>query len=266
MRVLRRNNMNKKQARAYGIQRGFEAVANCDYDPNIDTSVQQAARESEENSRQYADFVNGFASAVLDDPEHRQDGLWDAYSEGVERGIIQGLKKLNAHPSWTLYEREEVGEIMINAEQGLYIVPQQGGGYSCLGFEYAHRIATMVYEWLVENGQTPLVKPTEDLIGTQQGWATYEMLMRHGGGLAQLKGIRCNGELTPELIGLEGKKVRVVDCHDNMRIFWVGKSTGWLPIHLEIEARSNHGGGGVTGTPFKSVLVVPDSYKERRQG
>jgi len=68
--------------------------------------------------------------------------------------------------------------------------------------------------------------------------------------------IRCNVELTPELVGREGKRVEVIDCYGEKRRFIVGKSTGWMPIHLEIKSKASTGGGGVTGTPFKSVKIV----------
>ena len=68
--------------------------------------------------------------------------------------------------------------------------------------------------------------------------------------------IRCEIELTPALVGLEGKRVEVVDKYGETRRFIVGKSTGWMPCHLEIKTVRSSGGGCVTGTPFKSVRVL----------
>jgi hypothetical protein len=57
-----------------------------------------------------------------------------------------------------------------------------------------------------------------------------------------------NSSLTPQLIGLEGWRVEVVDMLDDdtqshsVRRFIVGKSTGWKPIHLEIPRRDSIGG------------------------
>jgi len=59
--------------------------------------------------------------------------------------------------------------------------------------------------------------------------------------------VRDNSGLTPQLIGLEGWRVAVVDCHSDEeqpaeRRFIVGKSTGWRPCHLEISRRNALGG------------------------
>lgn len=60
--------------------------------------------------------------------------------------------------------------------------------------------------------------------------------------------VRDESGLTPQLIGLEGMRVEVVDPPDGefpglTRRFYVGKSTGWRPCHLEIHNRRSTGGG-----------------------
>lgn len=56
-------------------------------------------------------------------------------------------------------------------------------------------------------------------------------------------GQRAVAELTPSLMGKEGWRVEVVDEEgDAPRRFIVGKSTGYIPIHLEISRRNAHGG------------------------
>lgn len=52
---------------------------------------------------------------------------------------------------------------------------------------------------------------------------------------AQREAMRDNSHLTPQLIGLEGWRVEVVDIHGKCRRFIVGKSYGWRPCHLEIK-------------------------------
>lgn len=62
--------------------------------------------------------------------------------------------------------------------------------------------------------------------------------------------------LTPELIGLEGKRIEVVDCYGDCRRFIVGRSCGWRPIHIEVKRRDSTGGIGVYGAPFKSIQII----------
>ena len=73
---------------------------------------------------------------------------------------------------------------------------------------------------------------------------------------AERKEARSEAKLTPQLIGLEGARIEVVDCNDEKRRFKVGRSTGWLPIHLELHNRRSRGGPPVTGAPFKSVRII----------
>lgn len=59
--------------------------------------------------------------------------------------------------------------------------------------------------------------------------------------------------LTPQLNGLEGWRVEVLDKDGHKRRFIVGRSTGWRPCHLEIARRTSLGGGAVYGAPFQYV-------------
>lgn len=83
-------------------------------------------------------------------------------------------------------------------------------------------------------------------MATLDARAEYEATGRHS-----------EAELTPQLIGLEGKRVEVVDKHGKRRRFIVGKTTGWIPCHLEIARRNSAGGTPVLGAPFRSVTVIP---------
>lgn len=69
--------------------------------------------------------------------------------------------------------------------------------------------------------------------------------------------MRDNSQLSPQLLGYENCRVEVVDKWNHKRRFWVGKSTGWRPIHLEIKTRRSTGGGGAD-REYKSVIVLPD--------
>lgn len=55
--------------------------------------------------------------------------------------------------------------------------------------------------------------------------------------------MRDNSQLTPQLIGLEGWRVDVVDADGcKPRRFIVGKSMGWRPRHLELLTVRSIGG------------------------
>jgi hypothetical protein len=64
-----------------------------------------------------------------------------------------------------------------------------------------------------------------------------------------------NSDLTPQLIGLEGYRVEVLDDYGETRRFIVGKSTGWKPCHIELKRR-NSWGGGSADKQYKTVKVL----------
>jgi hypothetical protein len=67
--------------------------------------------------------------------------------------------------------------------------------------------------------------------------------------------LRDLSDLSPQLVGLEGKRVEVTDIFGRSRRFWVGKSTGWKPCHLEIKTTRSMG-GIPADTIYRSVSVV----------
>ena len=148
-------------------------------------------------------------------------------------------------------------EVTVNEERELYVIPA-ASGYSCLGFDVLIRRNNAVCERLRENGRKAR-KVSADLRGTLEAYAVYRESMRRGEALNRETGKRCNADLTPQLVGLEGNRVEVVDRYGETRRFWVGKSTGWFPVHLEVARCDSSGGGAVTGAPFQSVRIVPNS-------
>lgn len=54
--------------------------------------------------------------------------------------------------------------------------------------------------------------------------------------------MRSDANLTPQLIGLEGWHVEVVTTYGETRRFYVGRSTGWIPCHIEIHNRHSMDG------------------------
>lgn len=142
-------------------------------------------------------------------------------------------------------------KVTLNNEAGLYVIAANGG-YSCLGYQVCLDRATNLAKWLSKQG----VKTTPPTVkGSLDTYHAYETMMNLASKVCSEKKIRCEIELTPQLIGLEGQNVKVVDAHDETRMFKVGKSTGWMPVHLEIE-RGENGGPAAMGTPYKTIHVV----------
>jgi hypothetical protein len=68
--------------------------------------------------------------------------------------------------------------------------------------------------------------------------------------------LRDNSDLTPQLTGLEGHRVEVMDIPNaRPRRFIVGKSTGWRPCHLEL-ARVSARGGEPAAKAYESVRSI----------
>ena len=145
-------------------------------------------------------------------------------------------------------------QMELDKKQGIYYykVP---GGYCGLGFdvcleEIKHFKKFLLGTWI---DHSLLYKRPK-----RGGYAAFELHEQ----LSELcrkenhrTGRRCEDALTPQLKGLEGKRVEVIDKYDEKRRFWVGKSTGWYPVHLEVARSNSTGGGSVIGTPFKQIKV-----------
>lgn len=147
-------------------------------------------------------------------------------------------------------------EITLNDEQRLYVIPESYG-YSCLGYEVAYNKALAVYKWIDGRefaSDNARLSPAN--VGTLEGYAEYLRAMDAGAHHAASTKSRCPAELTPQLIGLEGKRVEVITPNGEKSRFYVGKSTGWCPIHLEIKQRNSSGGGSAYVPEGSTVRVV----------
>lgn len=136
----------------------------------------------------------------------------------------------------------------INIEQRLYVI-DCGKGYSCYGFSVLDHKARAVAQWAN-------LDPPPAPLGTVAHFEACSRIMRAGADHAAETASRCPADLTPQLIGLEGRRVEVTDSHGERRRFKVGRSTGWLPCHLQLANARSSGGIGVMGAPFESVRVV----------
>ncbi|RPJ39987.1 MAG: hypothetical protein EHM35_00715 [Planctomycetaceae bacterium] len=140
--------------------------------------------------------------------------------------------------------------VTINTEQRLFVIPCDGGGCTFLGFDVVFERGRKLAAELGRSwGCT-------ERIGTLQQYRDYRGLVDLARERNRATGWRSTSELTEQLIGLEGRRVEVVDKYGETRRFWVGKSTGFIPCHLEIANRRSTGGPAVTGAPFRSVRVV----------
>jgi hypothetical protein len=145
----------------------------------------------------------------------------------------------------------------INREQRLYVL-KCGAGYSCLGFDVAEKWARDVGAWLPAAKRPAGLGEFEP--GTIQHYRVYRATMAAGSRHAAETKTRCPAQLSPQLIGLEGKRVQVT-APDYSARFWVGKSTGWLPVHLEIERRNSDGGGTAYIPAGASVQVIGEARR-----
>lgn len=139
--------------------------------------------------------------------------------------------------------------ISINQEQHLFIIAC-GNGYTCLGFDNAFNKT----EAIAREMNRPDLMPTE--CGTEAAYDQYREAVDTAKAEYHKTGRRLTCELTPQLVGLEGRRVEVVDQWGEKRRFNVGKSTGWIPCHLEIHNRRSTGGPAVMGAPFQRVTVI----------
>ena len=142
----------------------------------------------------------------------------------------------------------------INREQRLYVM-RSGSGFSCLGFDVAEKRRRALWAWVGQ--ESPEIRK-----GSKKHFADYSAAMaaasRYSDSLKArgARDWRCPIELTPALVGLEGRRVAVIQDGEEISRFWVGKSTGWMPIHLEIKRRNSMGGCGAWVPEGATVRVV----------
>ena len=137
----------------------------------------------------------------------------------------------------------------INQEQKLFVIPA-GKGYTCLGFDVCRKRT----EALAKEYNRPDLIGAE--VGTAKAYENYTTLVGIARETFERTGKRSASELTPQLIGLERKRVEVVNCWGEKERFIVGKSTGFIPVHLQIKRRDSTGGMAVIGSPFKSIRIL----------
>jgi hypothetical protein len=137
----------------------------------------------------------------------------------------------------------------IDTDQGLYVI-DSGTGYSCLGFAVAERKRQAVLVWADGVADGPYA------LGTPEHYEAYTQAMAIGLAHHLQTKERCPAELTPQLVGLEGKRVEVTEPGEKPRRFIVGKSTGWMPCHIERKRRDSSGGYAAMVGKDATVRVI----------
>lgn len=140
--------------------------------------------------------------------------------------------------------------ITVNNDQELFVIKIRNG-YTCLGFD----VCLNRQKKLADELNIPLL-PHER--GSIESYRQYDQLIEIARQKHNESGFRwiSKSELIPEFIGKEGKRVEVIDEYGEKRRFYIGKSTGFIPCHLEIKQRNSSGGGSITGYPFKSIRYI----------
>lgn len=141
----------------------------------------------------------------------------------------------------------------INKEQRLYVM-KCGSGFTCYGFDVLNTRAVALREWYFE--QNPqAIRQIPARVGTKKHFKACQDVIAQVGRYCTHKGIKCPIELSPQLKGLEGRRVEVVTMYGEKRRFIVGRSMGWLVTHLEI-SRANSYGGMSAEKEYKSVTII----------
>ena len=141
--------------------------------------------------------------------------------------------------------------IKVNNEQQLFVI-KCGEGFSCLGFDVCQKRTISLKSELDRMTAKPLTAVPKDKTSIE-AYDYYQHLITIARDIHEEHGIQFTSELEPVFIGKEGRRVKVTDCYDDTRTFTIGKSTGFIPCHIELKRRNSRGGCSVFGAPFKSI-------------
>lgn len=148
--------------------------------------------------------------------------------------------------------------VRANLDRELYLI-SCGDGFTCLGFQVCQELCERYGEWLEKRGVivgAPGGSVNPFVPGTASHYQRYRTICNEIRKYCEKHRVQCDVELEPQLTGLEGKRVEVTDCYGERRRFQVGKSSGCIPVHLELPNRCSKGGPRVTGAPFQEVRVI----------
>lgn len=135
-----------------------------------------------------------------------------------------------------------------NRQQKLFGIPS-AGGWACLGHDVAYRRTAAIARELGRPDLYPVANERHTIKG---GYGRYMRAVE----AARISGKRLICDLTPALVGLEGRRVEVTLPDGSRERFWVGKSGGWIPVHLAVARRNSSRGTPVYFPHGARVRVV----------
>lgn len=148
--------------------------------------------------------------------------------------------------------------VTYSSKTRLFTIPCNGG-FSCLGVEICRNRAAMLSAELGETlAEDYRAKRFDSPLAL---YADYCRLVEAARAKNSENGWRSQSELTPELVGLEGKRVEIVHSwpksgkRETIR-FQVGRSTGFIPCHLMIHNSRCSGGPAVCLGKIETVRVI----------
>lgn len=148
---------------------------------------------------------------------------------------------------WLIRETMEKEIVSISSDYPDMYQIQSGKCYSNLGFDVCYKRCKKLRN---ELGTLMFLAKR----GTLKLYEQYLELTKMARKKNKETGWESKSELIPEFIGLEGKRVEVEYSWGKER-FYIGKSTGWIPCHLEIKRKDSHGGREVL-SGFKSFKLL----------
>lgn len=119
-----------------------------------------------------------------------------------------------------------MNQLKIDKQKQQYVFTQ-GSGVFPIGIALLAKRAKAVAQWMG-------VAEPKSKAGSFEHYTECMAMMEKGHQHAKRTGLQCNGNLSPQLVGYEGARVSVVDNAGYTRSFWVARTLGWMPSHLEV--------------------------------
>jgi hypothetical protein len=170
----------------------------------------------------------------------------------TKNGIVQFSCKVTLNESQGLYCLS-YAPILKNGKEG-----KRGAFSSAHGFKVVERLVEGLAKWLHSEGQREALEALAQLSNAPSPsvayYDYYKALCDVGGAYCERTGKRCPIELTPQLIGYEGKRVEVTYTDGTKERFKVGRSTGWMPCHLAIQGKDS--GGPAVFSGIEKVVAL----------